>query len=127
MNSTPDNITTLAPNEIFVFGSNLGGRHGAGAALTAKELFGAIQGQGAGLQGRSYGIPTKDKWIVTLSLERIAPHIRNFLDFAHARPDLTFLVTRIGCGFAGYSPVQIKPYFYRATTMPNIILPKDFQ
>lgn len=97
--------------DIFVFGSNLAGIHGAGAAKFAKAHHGAIYGQGIGLQGRSYGIPTKDRFINTLSLEDIRRHVTDFIAFAKSRPDLTFYVTPIGCGLAGYKRQQIRPMF----------------
>jgi len=110
--------------EIFVFGSNLAGRHGKGAALFAKQHHGAIQGQGEGLQGSSYGIPTKDERIRTLPLPRIATAVETFKRFAATRPDLTFKVTAIGCGLAGYTPAQIAPMFRDAPG--NCILPVEF-
>lgn len=97
--------------DIFVFGSNLAGRHGAGAAKFAVINHGAIMGQGIGLQGTSYGIPTKDHRIETLPLSAIAKHVSIFLEFAKSRPDLTFDITPIGCGLAGYKRPQIRPMF----------------
>lgn len=97
--------------DIFVFGSNLAGRHGAGAARFAMQKHGAIYGQGIGLQGNSYGIPTKDRAIETLPLEEVRRHVDNFIIFAKSRPDLTFYVTPIGCGLAGYKRPQIRPMF----------------
>lgn len=97
--------------EIFVFGSNLAGRHGAGAALYARKHRGAIYGQGTGLQGESYGIPTKDESIRTRGLVEIEKSVMQFLRFAESRPDLTFDITPIGCGLAGYKRAQIKPMF----------------
>jgi hypothetical protein len=102
---------TDAVNDIFVFGSNLAGIHGAGAARFAVIQHGAIYGQGIGLQGRSYGIPTKDERIETLPLDTIAGFVTNFLNFARSRPDMTFYVTPIGCGLAGYKRAQIRPMF----------------
>lgn len=96
---------------IFVFGSNLAGIHGAGAARHALDHCGAVYGQGIGLQGRSYGIPTKDEQIVKLSLEAIAAHVADFLTFSRAHPEMSFLVTAIGCGLAGYHPEDIAPMF----------------
>lgn len=98
-------------SKIFVFGSNLAGRHGAGAALHARKYYGAVYGQGIGLQGSSYGIPTKDHRIQTLPLDSIQVHVENFLRFAGEHPELTFEVTRIGCGLAGYTDHQIAPLF----------------
>lgn len=97
--------------DIFVFGSNLAGRHGAGAARFAVLHHGAIYGQGIGLQGQSYGIPTKDEQIETLPLDVIARHVDDFLAFARSRRDLSFYVTPIGCGLAGYKRAQIRPMF----------------
>ncbi|WP_271025326.1 hypothetical protein [Rhizobium sp. RCAM05973] len=97
--------------DIFVFGSNLAGIHGAGAARFAVLRHGAIYGQGVGLQGQSYGIPTKDHQITTLPLEYIAKRVAEFIHFARSRPDLTFYVTPIGCGLAGYKRAQIRPMF----------------
>lgn len=96
---------------IFVFGSNLAGRHGAGAARYAMEMCGAEWGQGEGLQGSSYAIPTMDGNIEPLPLDRIAAHVKTFVEFARAHPELTFNITRIGCGLAGFTPEQIGPLF----------------
>lgn len=126
MKKTPDNITKLQPNEIFVFGSNESGRHGKGAAKTALG-FGAKWGQAKGLQGNTYGIPTKDYSIRrTLSINEIKPYVDEFIEFAISRPDLIFLVTEIGCGLAGYKPKDIKPLFSNAVNVPNISLPAKF-
>ncbi|MBX5130743.1 hypothetical protein HJB53_30095 [Rhizobium lentis] len=97
--------------DIFVFGSNLAGVHGAGAALYARRNRGAIWGQGEGLQGTSYGIPTKDYQIRTLHLDNIRKHVEEFKEFARKHPELTFDITPIGCGLAGYKRAQIKPMF----------------
>lgn len=113
-------------NEIFVFGSNLAGRHGKGAALYARRFHGAIYGRGEGLQGSSYALPTKDEYLRTLPLDTIATHIATFLEFALARPDLTFKVTAIGTGLAGYSPRQIAPLFDLPPPR-NVILPDVFK
>ena len=96
---------------VFVFGSNEAGRHGAGAALFARQNHGAIYGQGEGLQGQSYAIPTKDHRIDTLPLECIQPYVTRFLEHARLHPDDTFYVTRIGCGLAGYTDKDIAPMF----------------
>jgi hypothetical protein len=118
---TPDNIRNLKDNEIFVFGSNLAGAHAGGAARTAVEKFGAIMGQGVGLQGQSYAIPTMQGGVNT-----ILPYVEDFIRFADCHPELTFLVTRIGCGIAGFTPREIAPLFAGAVNVPNIYLPEDF-
>jgi hypothetical protein len=110
---------------IFVFGSNLAGRHGAGAALYARQHHGAINGLGFGPQGNSYAIPTKDQNIITLSLPKIAHYVFEFLEYARAHPELTFNVTRIGCGLAGYKDADIGPMFSSAP--PNCDLPSEWR
>lgn len=109
---------------VFVFGSNEAGRHGKGAAKFAREQHGAIYGQGWGLQGNSFAIPTKDAHIRTLPLEVIRTYVDKFLVFAAGHPDLQFQVTPIGCGLAGYKPEQIAPMFKNPP--PNCILPSEF-
>lgn len=118
---TNDRISRLAPGEIFVFGSNLAGMHGGGAAYIALKCFGAKLGQGVGLQGQSYAIPTMQGGV-----ETIAPYVDQFIAFAKEHPELKFLVTRIGCGIAGFSPREIAPLFKDACNVPNISLPLDF-
>jgi hypothetical protein len=120
--STPDFITELKPDEIFVFGSNLAGMHGGGAAYAAWRKFGAIMGQGVGLQGQSYGIPTMQGGV-----ETIQPYVDDFIIFAKAHPELFFYVTRIGCGIAGFRDEEIAPLFTAAKGVPNICLPESFQ
>lgn len=112
--------------DIFVFGSNLAGRHGAGAALYAKQNHGAIYGIGEGLQGNSYGIPTKDNNLNTLDLTAIASYVDQFIQFAQQNPNLKFNVTPIGCGLAGYKPKDIAPLFLKHSIPININLPKEF-
>jgi len=109
---------------IFVFGSNLAGRHGKGAALWALKHRGAIVGQGKGLQGQSYGIPTKDENIRTLPIIEIRGYVNEFLEFARSRKDLQFELTPIGCGLAGYRHNQIAPLF--ASAPSNVIIPPEF-
>lgn len=109
------------PMGVFVFGSNLAGRHGAGAALYAREHHGAIIGQGEGRQGGAYAIPTKDRNLKPLPLLEIAGHVAHFLEYAEEHPAEVFVVTRIGCGLAGYNPEQIAPFFAGAPC--NCILP----
>lgn len=113
-----------AAGPVFVFGSNLAGRHGAGAALWARENRGAITGQGEGIQGQSYAIPTKDEQLRPLPLERIRQGVDRFLAFAADHGHLTFELTPIGCGLAGYSPPDIAPMFRAAP--PNVQLPREF-
>lgn len=126
MRVTPDEITKLGETEIFVFGSNQNGRHGKGAAKTALG-WGAKWGQAEGLQGRTYGIPTKDASVRrTLSLDEIRPYVDKFIEFAKRSPDLIFLVTEIGCGLAGYKPKDIAPLFEKAVDIENIYLPAKF-
>lgn len=111
--------------KIFVFGSNLAGRHGAGAALYARTHHGAIYGQGVGFQGNSYAIPTKDYNIRTLSLHTIERYVTEFKEYAKNHPEMLFQVTRIGCGLAGYTDSVISPMFINAPT--NCILPKEWK
>jgi hypothetical protein len=124
MKIAPDIITELKDNEIFVFGSNEAGIHGAGAAKLAREKFGAIGGEGFGLQGKSYAIPTKDYDIITLNLNIINRYVKAFLVEAYRYSDLNFLVTEIGCGLAGYKPEDIAPLF--KSSSENVFLPKRF-
>jgi hypothetical protein len=105
---------------IFVFGSNLAGRHGKGAALEARLKHGAIYGQGVGWQGNSYAIPTKDHRLKPLPLELINHYVISFIVFAIVRDDSTFNVTRIGCGLAGYTDSQIAPMFKGAPINCNL-------
>lgn len=109
---------------IFVFGSNLAGRHGKGAAKTARSKYGAIYGQAIGLQGNSYAIPTKDSKLDPLPLATIAKYVYQFLLFAYDHPELTFEISRVGCGLAGYVPSQIAPLF--AGLPDNCVVPADF-
>lgn len=111
--------------EIFVFGSNLAGRHGAGSALEAVKNHGAIYGLGYGLQGDSYAIPTKDANLERLSLLEIQEHVYVFLRFARHKPDWTFQLVAIGCGLAGFKPEQIAPMFKYAPL--NVIKPDCFK
>jgi len=108
-------------NKIFVFGSNLAGRHGKGSALTAFRNHGAVYGNGVGLQGNSYAIPTKDENLNTLSLTKIERYVNQFIRFAQLNPDMVFEVTRVGCGLAGYDDTDIAPMFKSAPL--NCILP----
>jgi len=116
--TTPEFITELKPNEIFVFGSNLQGMHGGGAARIAHLKFGAVMGQGVGLQGQSYAIPTMQGGV-----ETIRPYVDEFIGFAKEHQDMIFLVTRIGCGIAGFRDEEIAPLFEKAHELQNIVLP----
>lgn len=118
---TPERIIELKSNEIFVFGSNLAGAHGGGAAWLAYNRFGAVWGQGVGMQGQSYAIPTMQGGV-----ETIKPYVDQFIEFASSHLELKFFVTRIGCGIAGFTADEIAPLFVDAIDIPNIILPKDF-
>lgn len=106
--------------DIFVFGSNLAGRHGKGAALHAKRLYGAQYGVGEGLTGCAYAIPTKGHFLEILSLETIAGSINRFSEFAWNNPGMRFLLTPVGCGLAGYSVDQIRPLFEAANLPVNV-------
>lgn len=121
MQFTPENIENLLPDDIFVFGSNLAGSHMGGAARTARKKFGAIQGVGAGLQGRSYAIPTMQGGV-----ETIKPYVDQLVRVAGLLPGKRFLVTRIGCGIAGFTDEEIAPLFAEALRLPNVLLPETF-
>lgn len=114
-------IRELESNQIFVFGSNLNGYHGGGAARTAMDKFGAVWGVGVGIQGQSYAIPTMHG-----GPEAIQPYVDQFIEFARHNPNKQFLVTPIGCGIAGFKPADMAPLFKEATTIPNIYLPQSF-
>lgn len=118
---TPHKITSLQEDEVFVFGSNLAGSHGGGAARIAAERFGAVAGEGVGLFGQSYAIPTMHG-----GTDAIAPYTEEFIEFAKENPDKYFYVTRIGCGIAGFRDEEIAPLFKNAVGVPNICLPKSF-
>ena len=118
---TPERITELKADEVFVFGSNLAGMHGGGAAWVAFQKFGAVMGCGVGLRGQSYAIPTMQGGV-----ETIKPYVDDFIAFAKSRPDLFFYVTRIGCGIAGFRDKEIAPLFTAAKEIENICLPKSF-
>lgn len=118
---TPEFITELKPNEIFVFGSNIGGFHGGGAARIANMKFGAEWGVGEGITGQCYALPTMEGGI-----DYIAGKVQNFLVCAKAHPELKFLVTKIACGIAGFRIEEIAPLFADAIRMENVILPREF-
>lgn len=116
----PDRIVSLAPNEIFVFGSNAQGLHYGGAANTAVNYFGAIMGRGHGIQGQSYAIDTMS------GLDNMKADIDAFVAYAKAHPELRFLVTLIGCGIAGFKPSQVAPLFSDCVDLSNVCLPSAF-
>lgn len=118
-------ITSLQPHQVFVFGSNYAGRHGAGAAKQAMK-WGAVYGVGGGRMGQTYGIPTKGYRLEILPLERIRLHVLKFIEHAAHHPRNEFLVTAIGTGLAGYKPEQIAPFFAISAFIPNIVLPEPF-
>ena len=121
MEYTPENITSLGEDEVFVFGSNLTGNHAGGAARVARERFGAIMGQGVGMQGQSYAIPTMQGGV-----ETIKPYVDDFIELAREWDQTTFYVTRIGCGIAGFKDSEIAPLFSEAMDLYNVRLPKSF-
>lgn len=108
------------PNVVFVFGSNLAGVHGAGAALCARLNYGAEFGKGEGHHGRSYALPTKDQSIRTMPLSYIQRHVQTFIAYAKEHPELTFWVTAVGCGLAGYKHYEIAPMFADAPLNCNL-------
>lgn len=118
---TPENITHLGPDDIFVFGSNLHGRHSGGAARVARKKFGAVMGQGVGIQGQSYAIPTMQGGV-----ETIRPYVEDFIKLAREWDQTTFYVTRIGCGIAGFTDEEIAPLFDEAYDLYNVRLPRSF-
>ena len=121
MRFTPDNITELGPDDIFVFGSNLAGHHAGGAARVARQRFGAIEGQGVGMQGQSYAIPTMHGGV-----DAIKPYVDDFIEVARECDQNTFYVTRIGCGIAGFTDEEIAPLFRDALRLYNVRLPESF-
>ena len=125
MNEYHDGDSSDHEFDIFVFGSNLAGIHGRGAALHAYTYYDAEWGIGEGKQGSSYALPTKDQNLKVLSLEEISKNIQKFLMMAESNPHKTFFVTRIGCGLAGYKDSQIAPMFKHAPT--NCILPYEWK
>lgn len=123
--TSPEMVTELSPNEVFVFGSNMQGKHIGGAARIAHEKFGAEWGVHNGLTGECYAIPTVD-----FEGHMVIGEIREFIDqftvFAEANPDKIFLVTAIGCGIAGYTVDEIAPMFEKCRELNNVYLPKKF-
>jgi hypothetical protein len=118
MRTSPARIEALEPHQVFVFGSNAGGMHGAGAARLAEERFGAVRGEGHGLHGQSYAIDTMS------GLDVLSREVATFLAFAAEHPELEFLVTEIGCGIAGFAPAEVAPLLRGAGE--NVLLPGRF-
>ena len=118
---SPRFINSLSDNEIFVFGSNLQGHHGGGAALIAYEKFGAVWNEGVGLHGKTYAIPTMHGGV-----DDIKPYVDEFIDFAKENKQYKFLVTRIGCGIASFKDLEIAPLFAKALELENVYLPLSF-
>ena len=118
---TPDIITELKEDEVFVFGSNLEGLHGGGAARVARKHFGAIMGKGVGMQSKSYAIPTMQGGV-----ETIKPFVDQFMKYAFEHKNLLFYVTRIGCGIAGFTDAEIAPLFMKARSLNNVRIPESF-
>ncbi|WP_193596373.1 hypothetical protein [Microbacterium sp. YJN-G] len=120
MEITPHDVHDLAPDEIFVFGSNASGQHGGGAARTAYRRFGAVWGEGHGHHGQTYAIDTMS------GLDVLAEEARTFIDYAREHPALRFLLTPVGCGIAGYTPAQVGPLFAGIpanVTVPSVFVP----
>lgn len=118
---TPDYISELKDGKIFVFGSNLAGQHGGGAARLAYNQFDAEWGVGVGLTGKCYAIPTMHGGV-----DAIAPYVDEFIEFARQNSDMKFYVTRIGCGIAGFREEEMAPLFREALNVSNIVLPESF-
>ena len=118
---TSEFITELKPNEIFVFGSNIGGFHGGGAARVAHKRFGAEWGVGEGITGQCYALPTMEGGV-----DYIVGKVNAFIACAKQHPKLKFLVTKVACGIAGFRIEEIAPLFADAINMENVILPKEF-
>lgn len=117
---SPDSICQLKNNEVFVFGSNIHGMHGGGAARFAYEHFGAEWGIGEGLTGQCYALPTME------GTDSFRQAVVRFTQCAKENPALTFLVTAVGCGIAGYSEEQVAPWFAEASQLENVYLPESF-
>lgn len=118
MEVTPEVITALRPDEVFVFGSNSKGLHGGGAARVAHQRFGAVWGEGHGHHGQSYAIDSMS------GLETLAAEARAFVEYAAAHPELRFLLTPVGCGIAGYTPGEVAPLFEGIPD--NVAVPASF-
>lgn len=117
----PEWIETLSEDEVFVFGSNLEGMHGGGAARMAYERFGAVWGQGVGRQGQCYAIPTMHG-----GLDVIKPYVDDFVEYARCHPENRFLLTRVGCGIAGFADGEMAPLFAAVLDLPNVYVPREW-
>ena len=118
--------TVPEDGEIFVFGSNLAGRHGRGAAYAAVKKYGAVYGVGVGKSGNSYAIPTKNEFVITMDIFTISAYVNEFIAFVENHPHLDFFLTRIGCGLAGYKDSQIAPLFKKLKNFDNVSWPEDW-
>lgn len=132
---TPEAIDNLCPGEVFVFGSNRNGDHCGGAAHVAHERFGAKWGVGEGLMGRSYALPTLDESMGRVSVADLEESFRKLFACAAEHPDLTFLLTKVGCGIAGWGVTEVGDALWRAAKgyyadgaprLRNIVLPREF-
>lgn len=128
--NTPEFITDLEPNEIFVFGSNENGAHIGGAARLAYDRFGAAWGKAVGHYGQSYAIPTLDRDMAKVEPEELFIHLQDLIQYAHRNPNLKFYLTKIGCGIAGWEVEEVKSILWEALgakSMPeNLFIPKEF-
>ena len=125
-NFTPETIEELGENEVFVFGSNMNGNHAGGAARLALDKFGAISGKSEGLQGKSYAIPTLDKDMEKVSVDFLTERISDFIRFTRNNQKLTFYMTKIGCGIAGFTVQEVSNIFKKLNFPLNVCLPKEF-
>ena len=123
---TPENITELKPNEVFVFGSNMAGNHAGGAARTAVEKFGAIMGQAEGLQGQSYALPTLDENMNKVTPEQLQASLERLAEYARVNSSTTFYLTKIGCGIAGFTEEEMAKIIYCVLLPYNVVLPQEF-
>lgn len=123
---TPENINELQSNEIFVFGSNLAGEHGGGAARFAYKKFGAIWGQGVGLQGSSYALPTLDRERQKIGIRELEQHVETLYAILVDNQRTNFLITKVGCGIAGFTIAEIAPLFKPFMSLSNCSLPIEF-
>ena len=126
INYTPENIEQLQENEVFVFGSNENGNHAGGAARVAVEKFGAVMGQAEGMQGQSYAIPTLDKEMKQVSEEALREYIERFRKYADEHKELTFYMTKIGCGIAGFDVEYMAKVMKSFDFSFNVVMPKEF-